>query len=298
MTQTPEEFFKLASRVVDIKYAGEPKELTAFIEQVELLEPMVEQQSKQIHIKFICSHLTGIAREVVPEKPESIKEIVDALRTNIKTEPSKVIEGKILALRAKKTSLSKFSERAEKLAEDFRRSLVIEGFTKAKAQEITIEKTIEMCRKSAKSEAVKAVLSASKFTTPNEVIAKLITEQNMIIQERQTQGDNRTQNQNFKNNRFRGKRGRKGWNSSRPFNRNGNDRNGHANSSSTFRNSNGRSNYRYNRSNRTNSNRGNHNNGNRNEQVLRIVAGSENFPGPSEERRPQNSASERAIAFQ
>lgn len=171
-----------------------------------------------------------------------------------------------MALRADKRNLTKFSEQAEKLAEDFRRSLVVEGFTRDKAQELTIQKTIEMCRKSAKSESAKAVLSATKFETPNEVISKLIVEQNLIFQERLTSNFNRNSRGNNRGN----------------FNqRNSNNRPDRFNNNNSFNNS-GRGNFRNNQPQRGNFNH-NRQNSNRSEQVLRIVSGPENSPGPSQD---------------
>lgn len=50
---------------------------------------------------------------------------------------------------------------------------------------MAIDKTVEMCRQSAKTDLVRSVLAATKFNDPEEVIAKLITEQATSETERQ-----------------------------------------------------------------------------------------------------------------
>lgn len=85
-----------------------------------------------------------------------------------------------MAPRADENNLTKFSERAEELAEQYRRSLCTEGFSKEKAKEIAIEKKVDLCRKSARSERLQAIIAATKFSEPKEVIAKMIVEINHL----------------------------------------------------------------------------------------------------------------------
>lgn len=286
MVQSAEDFFKLASKVVDTKFDGKPSNLEAFIEQIELLEPMVEETNKKHLIKFVCTHLTGKAREALPDNPQTVKAIIDALRKEIKPESSRVIEGKIVALRADKMNVSKFAEKANELAEDFRQSLVFEGHTKEKANEMAIRKTVELCYKSTRSDTVKAILEAAPFDRPSEVIAKYVVQQNVVQQERTlTQnaknngsgsgsgGQNRKFNRKFRNNRNNANGSNPNSNTNYNQNRGNQNRNG---------GNNGR-NFRNNRSSRGGYN--NQQNGNRQEQILRIVSGSENQPGPSQEGR-------------
>lgn len=112
-----------------------------------------------------------------------------------------------------------FAKQAEDLAEFMKRSLIFEGFPEAKAQEITIEETVAVCRESSTSDVVKSVLAASKFKTPQDAIAKFLTESDTKRFERQVlalRQFNRGRSQNNRgrdNNRgyrcgFRSNRGR------------------------------------------------------------------------------------------
>lgn len=75
-----------------------------------------------------------------------------------------------------RSKLKEFSQNAEDLAEALQRSLIIEGIPHNERNEMAIEKTIEACRNAARSDYVKSVLAASRFDSPNEVIAKYLVE--------------------------------------------------------------------------------------------------------------------------
>lgn len=276
MDQTPKTFMAIAHQTINYKYDGDPLALDSFIDAIELLQTLCKQQNEPIMLKYIMTKLEGKAREAISATPESTEDIINDLKANIKTESSKVIEGRMLALRADKMNLTKFSERAEELAEQFRRSLCVEGFSKPKAKELSIEKTVELCRKNTKSDTVTAILASTKFSEPKEVIAKMVVEINNLKQFRNSQqythkngnqknGNGRSfnnkfnknknshsnDNRNSNNGRQNGNHGRSNWNGQN------NNRNGQSNTR-TFTNSN------YRRS---------------NEQPVRLISGNETHPG-------------------
>lgn len=271
MAQTAKDFISMANHMINYKFAGDPITLDSFIDAIELLQELCEPQNKNLLLKFIMTRLEGLARESIVGTPQSADEIITQLRVAIKTESSKVIEGRILALRADKTSLIKFSEQAEKLAEQFRRSLVIEGFSKEKAKEIAIEKTVDMCRKSARNDTVKAVLAATKFSEPKEVIAKMIVEINNIKQDKAQNSYTHKHNNSNKNN-HNNKNGSNNRNNNKTWNKHNND---YGNSSKSTNGSNHQNNNnKYNQKSYTNNNykRGN-------DQTVRHMSGNEVTPG-------------------
>lgn len=225
--------------------------------------------------------------EYLPADVKEIKDVTDALEQNIRPESSDVVAGKILALRIKDNDFTKFTEEAEKLAEAFRRSLVVEGISGAKAQEMTIKKTVELCRKSTKSEVTKSVIAAATYSQPADVLAKFVTETDIARREKREADATkmyRQQNPNFnrggKNGRFNGR-----GNSRGNFNNFGNG-NGRGNgrfqgnrqqndNRSNFRgNSNGRG-YMQNRNFQNRSNRPN-------EHTIRVVTGNGLGPSPGQ----------------
>lgn len=112
-------------------------------------------------------------------------------------------------MRVYKCNFTKFAEEAEKLADAFRRSLVSENFAKAKADELAIKKTEELCRRTARNNTVKGIIATTACDTPAEVIATLITERYIARKEKREQDDyqkrsnNKNKNDNFKNNKTR-----------------------------------------------------------------------------------------------
>lgn len=221
-------------------------------------------------MKFVMTRLEGLAREAILTDPLTVDDIVTQLKEGIKLESSKVIEGRILALRADRSSLTKFSEQAEKLADQFKRSLCLEGFSREKAKEIAIEKTVEIYRKSAKDDTVKALLEASKFS---EVIAKMIVEINNLKQEKPENSFAHKLSNSNKNsqNPNRGHHSNRGnyRNANNGNRHNNNDHTGnrsHQNNSNHFR-GHGQSNF----SNRNNSRR-------QNENPIRQFSGNDIFP--------------------
>lgn len=289
MPQSRSDFIALANRIISTKYEGDPLKLDSFTDSCDLLEDLCEDDNKETFRRFVLTRLEGRARECITNTT-SVKDIIDQLKANIKPESSKVIEGRILALRADRSSLTKFAEQAEKLAEDFNRSLCFEGFSKEKAKEITIEKTVEMCRKSAKSDTVKAILASKEFKEPKEVIAKMIVEINNLKQDKSQpyvhkNGNLNKFSGNNNNHRLNNNRNNNGFHNNRNLNGNRNNSN-----SNRFNNNNGQTtSYRSNnnRHDRPGNNSNYRNNGNNNnnyrsnndQNVRTFTSGNETVPG-------------------
>lgn len=186
MVQTTGEFLNQAGKILNYKYDGNPTKLASFIDDIEIVEGLVEANNeivKAFCVKYVKSKLEGCARECIPDEVATTEAIKTNLRAEIKAESSKIVEGKMTALRLQRGDFSKYHEEAEKLAEQLRRSLISEGFAKTKANELTIDKTIEMCRKSARNDVVKSVISSTHYSTPGEVIAKFITQNDIVKRE-------------------------------------------------------------------------------------------------------------------
>lgn len=230
-------FMNTCSRHLNKHFDGDPLERTAFLKSIKLLISVgVSTENKKLLANFVQTRLSGKASECVPENCEDIDEIVKAIKDNCKAENSKVISGRLMALKADRANLTDFAKRAETLCEAFQRSLILEGTSRAKATELTVDKTIDLCKANTNSTVVLSMLASSKFEDANEVIAKytIVTR------------DNLTQNQmlHFRSNN----RGRANFN-----------RNSHNNSQSRYRNNNNGWNgnsQRY----RSNNFRGNNNN--------------------------------------
>lgn len=282
MVQTIAEFLAQTGPFLKHKFDGEPSKLEGFLNDVDMIIGMVEANNapvKAFCVKFIKSKLEGRASECMPDEVNTVEDITNALKRNIKAESSKVIEGKVTALRVKNGDLTKYSEEAEKLTEALRRSYISEGLTKEKARQMTIEKTIDMCRRSARNDIVKSVLSSTSYDTPSEVIAKYITQVDLVKRENleRQNSKNFKPNKTFHKNNFQGQNDRR-----QNFNRDQN----------AYRNSYGnRQKQQYHRGNRhTNDNaRGKFN---KNEHTIRFVTQPQPGTSRDSEQNPNGSHDE------
>lgn len=284
------EFIRAASQMINRSYAGDPLALASFVNSIRLLKAVTAANLNDVLLEFVKTRLEGRALEWIPPNPADVDEIITALERGIHPDNSKVVAGRLLALRVDKSKLVEFTEQAEKLADALRRSLIIEGISQAKASEMCIEKTVEVCRNAARSDLVKSVLASSKFESPKEVVAKYVVESSTEEKEKQVLAYRTFQRQNRhngKNNgggrghngKFRGRNGRNGnnGNNDRRFSRNNNNNGNYSNDGQ-----NGNRNYD-NRGNRNRNNYndygGNRNNNNRNNNT-RGVRYSENYEAP------------------
>lgn len=230
MAQSAKSLMQLATSTINYKYDGDPMKLDSFIDAIDLLEELCEEQNKGILLKFLMTKLEGKAREAMIKQPEKVDDIVQQLRDAIKAESSKVIEGRMLALRTDKTNLTKFTDRAEELAEQYRRSLISEKIPKEMAINFAIEKTKELCRRNARSPTVISIIEATTFKEPKDVVSRFIVE---INKQRQYRSE------------------------IQHTHKNDNQRNGNGNSNKFHKNNNGNS---YSNSNSNNNRYGNSNN--------------------------------------
>lgn len=160
-----------ASKTLNKNYAGEPLGLLPFRRTVKLLEKRADQTHVKVLIEFVLSKLEGTASEVVPEDPQTIDEILDALATEIKPESSKVVSSRILSLKFNKSSPQEFAKQAEELATSLQRAYIVEKIPRENAKEMTIDKVKELCRSNTTSDLVKSVIASTPYSDPKEVIA-------------------------------------------------------------------------------------------------------------------------------
>lgn len=284
MPQTIPEFLKLASQLLNYKYKGDPLELDTFLADVSLVESICEDQNKPHLFTFIKARLGVKPMEYMPDNLQTVDQILEALRANIKPKTSKEVERDLLSLKMKDSEYDKFVKKTEELAEALKRSLIVEGITRAKALEMTISKTIDVCRANTRSTTAKSVIESASYTNASEVLSNFVIqndkakkEHDALELEKLKKNNAKTQNNNNRGN-FRGGnrgnfRGRSGHNnnSNRNFgnqNRGRDNQNSQQNNRGNYRGGNFRGRGSYNNTN------------NRNEHTIRIVQG--NDPVPSQ----------------
>lgn len=222
------ELFNAVNRQFRQNYSGDPLGLTSFIDAVDILSEFATTNDLQKSlVRYVKAKLEGRAREFVTEDIETIAGLKQVLKANIVPENSKVIEGRIASLRYAYSRQEEFSSKAEELADALRRTLIVEGMTPSKANEISIDKTVQLCRKSTNSDIVKSILSSAHFDSPKEVIAKMITENDTCVKEKQILKFTKTQNGKNGNQKWRGRGRNNNQNGNSQNNQGQNDNNRH-----------------------------------------------------------------------
>lgn len=286
------EYIGNISRIIKNTFDGDVNQLEAFIASIELANSATEPAQQPTLVKFIKTKLIGEAVEYVPANTANAIDAIAAIRAKAKGDNTQVVMGRLLALRSDKTSMQKFQETAELLAEKLRKSYISDGIPPILANQMTIDKTVEMCRLSARTPLVKSVLASTKFEQPKEVLAKFITEASTENTE--------VKILSFRNNGNRGNnRGHRGnnrgyFNQNRGYNNNYNNNRGYNNNfNNNFGNYNnghrgrGRGRGRGNGNFRNfNNDRNNYNDNGRNDRNVRIIQ--ENQQAPTQERGGQN----------
>lgn len=248
MPLTKIEYHNMCTRTINTIYSGDPLGLQPFIDSINSLVDLDDGNLFTSTLKScILMKLSGSARDCIPKDPNiTIAQIKTALEDAIKPESSVVVEGRMMALKADRTNFTDYAKRAEALAEQLKRSLVLEGMPHALANRDTIRKTIELCRANSNILGVKTVLASTKFENPKEVIATFVTQTRQETGEQQVLQfrSNRPNNSNQRgrsNNYQRNSNGqnRNGYNSNR------NNHNGYRNGQNNRGNFRGRQGQNY-----------------------------------------------------
>lgn len=293
---TPATFLRMASGQIHNSFSGDPLSLTSFIDSIRLLDsltvssvPDTTAALKTFLVSFIKTRIEGKAREHINDTHNTIELIIAALQQNIKPDNSKIIEGRMLGLRLSAANQEDFATKVENLSEAFRRSLIIEGITPNKATEMTIDKTVEVCRKNAHNDLVKSVLEASTFESPKDVIAKLLTQTDKVRKEHQVLSFKAQSHANKNPNQNKGSHSNKHDNRRHNGSPNngasqGNNNRGNNNNNPRFQNGNRQQNnnnsWQNNRPNNQNRNPNRNDNANANQRNVRIISNSGNGQSP------------------
>lgn len=226
-------------------YSGDPLGLTAFLIGLKYVERYARTpELKQALFDYVLTKLEGRALEFYTEDITTLEHLRDTLKANIKPVSSDVIKSRMLSLKYTHNNSKKFSEDAEALADDLRRTLVSEKIPPNVAEKMVIKKTIDLCCRNTQSPVVLSVLQSSAFETPRDVISKMIN----------TINDSKMQVLAFGSTNRRGRGNQNNNNKGRFGNQNNNNNN---NSNNNFNNNNyNNNNYNRNGGNRRGRGRG------------------------------------------
>lgn len=191
------EFLNKCSRYFTEDFDGKFENLRPFVNKIQTLQMFATTtEQRKILKQCVMSKLGHAALSKVDRNANTIEEIINSLQAKILHESPKEIEGRMAALSLDKKPLTEFHKNAVKLAEQYQLALVQKGIDLAVAEEMTIEKTVDLCRRNTKLTEVKAILSATKFSTPNEVVAKMVTQIDAAKLDKLTSENSRTDDKN------------------------------------------------------------------------------------------------------
>lgn len=192
-----EAFYTLCAKTINKNFDGNFDSLRSFVNSIKLLKSLAgsDEDKKTALTTFVMTKMEQKALEKIPDNPEDIDAIIKHLTEKIKPSSSKVVSGQMIALSIDNRNVREFQKEAENLAEQFQRALVAEKIPLDVATKMTVEKTVELCRRNAKSVEVKAVLNASHFETPADVVAKMATTIDSVRQDNATKEPKKFNNQ-------------------------------------------------------------------------------------------------------
>lgn len=206
-------FVALMAANIRHNFSGDPLTLPAFIASIDFLKELATTPDLLTLLKkFVITKLEGRAAEMIPANVESVDELIKILRERIKHENSKVIEGRMMALRADRAKFQEYANQVEELADALRRTLISDGMPRELAERQVIDKTIDLCRSNTQNATVKSVLVSKKFEDAKEVVAEFIIQSNTVRQEAQVlslrkyQGGHFNGPRNFRRGNFNNRR--------------------------------------------------------------------------------------------
>lgn len=156
-------FASLMAAHIRQNYSGDPLALRPFLASIDYLKDMATTDALLTQLKkFVLTKLEGYASEIVPFDVASIDVLTQTLEDKIKPVGSKIVEGRMIALRCDRSNVQNFATQVEDLADAFRRALVTDSMPHALAESQVIDKTVQLCRSNARSETVKTILASTK----------------------------------------------------------------------------------------------------------------------------------------
>jgi len=169
------DYIKLANNILK-PYNGKPDGLSSFINCLDLLATITTTEHVPLAVCFVKTRLEGRALECLPTNCTSIDDIKSSLTKHIKPTSSKLLESQLSTINASKKTLQEFSSEIDKIAALLRQSLINEGCSSTKAEELVTSKVVDICRTSAQSDFIKTVLASSTFSNYQDVLNKYCLE--------------------------------------------------------------------------------------------------------------------------
>ena len=167
-------FLKFASSVIP-RFSGAAEDRDSFVENIRLVKSLATDSLMPSLVLFVKGRMSGRTYAHC-KNCTTIDEIIRSINLHIIDDPADMIESKIDSLFFDNKNLSQFCEELDTLLDKFFTSLIAEEIPYNKAQQMTIKKAVEACRKSSRNDLVKSVIASSSYNTHKEVLLKFRSE--------------------------------------------------------------------------------------------------------------------------
>lgn len=173
MAMTKMEFFNFASKILPHEFDGTPDKARSFLDALTLLEANSEGHERNA-VAYVRTKLTGKARDVIADN-DSLGEIIDKIKTNIKTEGSHFVTAKLLALKQSGRDSAKYAADVDALATSLKRAYITEGVPVGVAETYSTNAVVNALKKNSNSSKVQLVMEAGTFATTQAALTKFIS---------------------------------------------------------------------------------------------------------------------------
>lgn len=173
VNRTAAEYIEMCTQIIKEKFSGEYIDLNGFIKSIEVLKQYDPSHSATLK-SFILSRLNGKSMSYVPNEPESVDAIIDALQNAVKPISSEIICVKMGQLKCTYGHELTFKEKLDELSDSYERSMIFEGYSRNNAKEKTMDEVKRICQNNSNSNLVHSVISASQFEDPKDVTKKFV----------------------------------------------------------------------------------------------------------------------------
>lgn len=197
-----DKFFNFASKILTTEFDGSSEKLLAFLDSLNLIKANCNGNERNA-VCYVRTKLSGKARDLISDN-DSLEDIINKLKNNIKGEPSQSVIAKLQTLKQKSKSPTEFANEVEQLSLKLKRAYISEGVPVNVAEMYTTDQTVKSLSVNTNSERVKIIMQAGTFATSQDAITKFL---NVNTNEPQANSVLYT-HQNFRtfnNNRSRGR---------------------------------------------------------------------------------------------
>lgn len=212
------ELVKIISSLVP-HYEGESDKLPCVVDALHAVDAFMTDATRQTGIRVILSKFAGKARHAIGQNPNTVQEIIDALKQKCKsTETPEMIIAKMNSTK-QSGEVSKFTESIEKLTAQLENAYIGDDIPAATATKMAVSTGIKSLINGLKQQESKLLLKAGQFPTISSAVQKILENEQstgqssqMFVTNRAAKSYDRNGNYNRSSNRgYRG-RGRNNYN--------------------------------------------------------------------------------------